>query len=48
MFITRLRDDQYLLYDSETNQLLLGKVSGREKTGVSLEQIQRYLQRFSQ
>jgi hypothetical protein len=46
MFITRLRDDEYLLYDNDTNQLVLGSQSGREKTGVSLEQIRLYLERF--
>lgn len=46
MLVTRLRDDEYLLYDNETKQLLLGSQSGRHKTGVSLEQIGLYLQRF--
>lgn len=46
MLVTRLRDDEYLLYENETNQLLLGSESGRQKTGVSLEQIRLYLQRF--
>jgi hypothetical protein len=46
LLVTRLRADEYLLYDNETNHLLLGSVSGGQKTGVSLEQIQRYLQRF--
>lgn len=46
MLVTRLRDDEYLLYDNETNQLLLGSQSGRTKIGVSLEQIRLYLQRF--
>ena len=31
MFITRLRDDEYLLYDNDTNQLVLGGQSGRER-----------------
>lgn len=44
--ITRLRDDEYLLYDNDTNQLLLGSQSGRQKTGVSLEEIRLYLERF--
>ncbi|GFG65312.1 hypothetical protein MKUB_28020 [Mycobacterium kubicae] len=48
MLVTRLRDDEYLLYDNETNQLLLGGQSGSQKTGVSLEQIRLYLQRFQQ
>jgi hypothetical protein len=48
MLVTRLRDDEYLLYDNETNQLLLGSQSGQEKSGVSLEQIRLYLQRFQQ
>jgi hypothetical protein len=46
MVITRLRDDEYLLYDNDTNQLVLGSQSGRQKTGVSLQQIRRYLERF--
>jgi hypothetical protein len=46
MLVTRLRDDEYLLYDNETNQLLLGNQSGRQKSGVSLEEIRLYLQRF--
>lgn len=46
MFITRLRDGEYLLYDNDTNQLVLGNQSDRQKTGVSLEQIRRYLERF--
>jgi len=47
MFITRLRDDEYLLYDNDTNQLVLGgSQSGRGKTSVSLEQIRLYLERF--
>jgi hypothetical protein len=44
MVITRLRDDEYLLYDNDTNQLVLGSQSGRQKTGVSLEQIRLYLE----
>lgn len=46
MFITRLRHDEYLLYDNDTNQLVLGSHSNRQKAGVSLEQIRRYLERF--
>lgn len=46
MFITRLRDDEYLLYDNDTNQLVLGSQSDRQRTGVSLEQIRRYLEKF--
>ncbi len=46
MLVTRLRDDEYLLYDNETGQLLLGSHSGRQKTGVPLEQVGLYLQRF--
>ncbi|WP_406817371.1 hypothetical protein [Mycobacterium sp. M23085] len=46
MFITRLRHDEYLLYDNDTTQLVLGSQSGCQKTGVSLEQIKRYLERF--
>ncbi|MDT5146559.1 MAG: hypothetical protein QOC58_1204 [Mycobacterium sp.] len=46
MLVTRLRDDEYLLYDNETKQLLLGSKWGSQKTGVSLEQIRLYLQRF--
>lgn len=46
MVITRLGHDQYLLYDNDTTQLVLGGQSGRQKTGVSLEQIRRYLERF--
>ncbi len=46
MVITRLHDDEYLLYDNDTNQLVLGSQSGRQKTGVSLEQIRSYLERF--
>jgi hypothetical protein len=46
MVITRLRDDEYLLYDNDTNQLLLGSQSGRQKTGVSLEQIRLYLEKI--
>jgi hypothetical protein len=46
MLLTRLRDDEYLLYDTDTNQLVLGSQSGRQKTGVSLEQIRLYLERF--
>lgn len=46
MVLTRLRDDEYLLYDNDTNQLMLGSQSGRQTTGVSLEQIRRYLERF--
>ena len=44
MLLTRLRDDEYLLYNSETNQLVLGSQSGRQKIGVSLEQIRLYLE----
>jgi DNA-binding transcriptional MerR regulator len=47
MFITRLRHDEYLLYDNDTTALVLGRQSGRQKTGVSLEQIRRYLEQFS-
>ncbi len=46
MVITRLHDDEYLLYNNDTNQLVLGSQSGRQKTGVSLEQIRSYLERF--
>ena len=46
MLLTRLHDDEYLLYDNETNQLVLGSRSGLQKTGVSLEQIRLYLERF--
>lgn len=46
MLLTRLHDDEYLLYDNETNQLVLGSRSGLHKTGVSLEQIRLYLERF--
>jgi hypothetical protein len=46
MVITRLRDDEYLLYDNDTNQLLLGSQAGRQKTGVSLEQIRLYLEKI--
>jgi hypothetical protein len=46
MVLTRLGDDQYLLYDNDTTQLVLGSQSGRQKTGVSLEQIRRYLEQF--
>ncbi len=46
MLVTRLRDDEYLLYDNETGQLLLGSHSRRQKTGVSLEQVGLYLQRL--
>lgn len=45
MFITRIGDDKYLLYDNDTNQLVLGGgQSGVRKTGVTLEQIRRYLE----
>jgi len=46
MVLTRLGHDQYLLYDNDTTQLVLGSQSGRQKTGVSLEQIRRYLEQF--
>lgn len=46
MVLTRLRHDEYLLYDNDTTQLVLGSQSGRQKTGVSLEQIRRYLDQF--
>jgi hypothetical protein len=46
MVTTRLRDDEYLLYDNDTNQLLLGSQAGRQKTGVSLEQIRLYLEKI--
>ncbi|WP_156688478.1 hypothetical protein [Mycobacterium sp. Marseille-P9652] len=46
MLVTRLRDHEYLLYDNETGQLLLGSHSGGQKSGVSLERIARYLQQF--
>jgi hypothetical protein len=46
MLVTRLRGDEYLLYDIETNQLVLGSRSGRQKSGVSLKQIRLYLERF--
>ncbi len=44
MVVTRLRDDEYLLYENGTNRLLLGSQSGRHKSGVSLEQIRLYLE----
>ncbi len=46
MVLTRLGDDQYLLYDNDTTQLVLGSQSGRQKTGVSLEQVRWYLEQF--
>ena len=46
MVLTRLGHDQYLLYDNDTTQLVLGSQSGRQKTGVSLEQVRRYLEQF--
>lgn len=46
MVLTRLGDDEYLLYDNDTTQLVMGSQSGRQKTGVSLEQIRRYLEQF--
>lgn len=46
MVLTRLGDDEYLLYDNDTTQLVLGSQSGRQKTGVSLEQVRRYLEQF--
>lgn len=46
MVLTRLGDDEYLLYDNDTTQLVLGRQSGRQKTGVSLEQVRRYLEQF--
>ncbi|MEB3982605.1 hypothetical protein OQ968_15180 [Mycobacterium sp. 663a-19] len=44
MVVTRLRHDEYLLYENGTNQLLLGGHSGGHKTGVSLERIRLYLE----
>ena len=44
LLLTRLRDDEYLLYDNDTNQLVLGSRSGRHTTGVSLEQVRLYLE----
>lgn len=46
MVLTRLGDDEYLLYDNDTTQLVVGSQSGRQKTGVSLEQVRRYLEQF--
>ena len=46
MVLTRLGGDEYLLYDNDTTQLVLGSQSGRQKTGVSLEQVRRYLEQF--
>jgi hypothetical protein len=46
MVLTRLGDDEYLLYDNDTTQLVMGSQSGRQKTGVSLEQVRRYLEQF--
>ncbi|OMC51664.1 hypothetical protein A5745_02620 [Mycobacterium sp. IS-2888] len=45
MVLTRLRDDEYLLYDNDTNQLVMGGQSGQRKIGVSLEQIRLYLEK---
>ncbi len=46
MLLTRLRDDEYLLYDNDTNQLVLGSRSGRNTTGVSLDEVRLYLERI--
>ena len=47
MLVTRLRDDEYLLYDLDTNHLILGSRSGQHTTGVPLEQIRKYLEKFA-